>query len=127
MTKIGILHPGEMGVSITASAINSGNQVYWVSQGRSGKTHLRAEKHNLIDAGSLSHLCQNSEMIFSVCPPRSAEDVAKSVIKEGFKGYYLDVNAISPQRAIKIGQMLELNGSRFIDGGIVGGPAWTPK
>ena len=31
MRKIGILHPGEMGVSIAASAINSGHQVYWVS------------------------------------------------------------------------------------------------
>ena len=127
MMKIGILHPGEMGVSIAASAINSGHEVYWVSDNRSDKTRQRAEKHNLVDIVSLSQLCQTSEIIFSVCPPHSAEDVAKSVIERGFKGYYLDANAISPQRALKIGNMMASNGIHFIDGGIIGGPAWNPK
>jgi 3-hydroxyisobutyrate dehydrogenase-like beta-hydroxyacid dehydrogenase len=127
MTKIGILHPGEMGVSIAASAINSGHQVHWASERRSDKTRQRAEEHNLIGVNSLSQLCQTSEIIFSVCPPHAAEDVAKSVIEHGFKGYYLDANAISPQRASKVNQMMETNGIHFIDGGIIGGPAWTPK
>lgn len=127
MMKIGILHPGEMGVSIAASAINSGHEVYWVSDNRSDKTRQRAKKHNLVDIVSLSQLCQTSEIIFSVCPPHSAEDVAKSVIERGFKGYYLDANAISPQRALKIGNMMASNGIHFIDGGIIGGPAWNPK
>jgi 3-hydroxyisobutyrate dehydrogenase-like beta-hydroxyacid dehydrogenase len=127
MTKIGILHPGEMGVSIAASAVNSGHQVYWVADSRSDKTRLRAEKSNLIDVGSLLQLCQISEIIFSICPPHSAEDVAKPVVEQGFKGYYLEANAISPQRSIRIGQMMESNGIRFIDGGIIGGPAWKPK
>ena len=125
--KIGILHPGEMGVSIAASAINSGNQVYWASENRSDKTRLRAEKYGLLDANSLSQLTQNGEIIFSVCPPHSAEDVAKSVIDNGFKGYYLDANAIAPQRALKIGNMMASTGIHFIDGGIIGGPAWNPK
>ena len=125
--KIGVLHPGEMGVSIAVSAINSGNQVYWASENRSDKTRLRAEKYGLLDASSLLQLTQNSEIIFSVCPPHSAEDVAKSVIDNGFKGYYLDANAIAPQRALKIGNMMASNSIYFIDGGIIGGPAWTPK
>jgi len=41
--KIGILHPGNMGISIAASAQNSGNTVYWVSEGRSSRTRERAE------------------------------------------------------------------------------------
>lgn len=127
MTKIGILHPGEMGISVAASAIRSGHEVYWASQQRSDKTRQRADKYNLKDVGSLSKLCQTSEIILSVCPPHSAEDVAKSMIEQGFKGHYLDANAISPQRAKKIGAMLESNGIRFIDGGIIGGPAWKPK
>ena len=125
MSKIGILYPGEMGISVTAAAINSGHPVYWTSQGRSDKTRLRAEKHNLIEIETLPELCQASEIIFSVCPPHAAEDVAKSVIETGFKGFYLDANAISPQRAIRIGEMMEENGVHFIDGGIIGGPAWT--
>ena len=120
MMKIGILHPGEMGVSIAASAINSGNQVFWTSENRSDKTRLRAEKYGLLDASPLPQLTQNSEIIFSVCPPHSAEDVAKAVIDNGFKGYYLDANAIAPQRALKIGNMMASNGIHFIDGGIIG-------
>lgn len=30
MTKIGILHPGEMGILIAATAINGGHQVFWM-------------------------------------------------------------------------------------------------
>lgn len=125
MSKIGILHPGEMGISVAAAAINSGHAVYWTSQGRSDKTRQRAEKHNLMEIETLPELCQTSEIIFSVCPPHAAEGVAKSVIETGFKGFYLDANAISPQRAIRIGEMMEENGVHFIDGGIIGGPAWT--
>jgi 3-hydroxyisobutyrate dehydrogenase-like beta-hydroxyacid dehydrogenase len=75
----------------------------------------------------LPELCQTSEIIFSVCPPHAAEGVAKAVIETGFKGLYLDANAISPQRSIRIGQMMEENGIHFIDGGIIGGPAWKPN
>jgi 3-hydroxyisobutyrate dehydrogenase-like beta-hydroxyacid dehydrogenase len=127
MSKIGILHPGEMGVSIAASAVNNGHQVYWVSQKRSDKTRTRAEKHNLTEIDSFSQFCRTCETMISVCPPHAAEEVAESVMESGFKGLYLDANAISPQRTIKIGQMLEANEIHFVDGGIVGGPAWTPK
>jgi 3-hydroxyisobutyrate dehydrogenase-like beta-hydroxyacid dehydrogenase len=124
MNKIGILHPGEMGVSIAASALNSGHPVYWVSTGRSEHTRLRAEEHKLIELNSLAALCQTCEVILSICPPHAAEEVAESVVTEGFKGVYLDANAISPQRVNRLQQILEKNGIRFIDGSIIGGPAW---
>ena len=126
MNSIGILHPGEMGVSIAASAINSGRQVYWVSAGRSKQTRLRAEKHNLIELQSLGELCQTCRIIVSICPPHAAEEVARSVIREGFERIYLDANAISPQRARKLQQLMEENKIEFIDGSIIGGPAWKP-
>jgi len=127
MTIIGILHPGKMGISVAASAINNGHPVYWVSQGRSDETRIRAEKHNLVEIDSLFQFCQTCEVIISVCPPHAAAEVARSVINEEFKGLYLDANAISPQHAIKIGQLLETHNIEFVDGGIIGGPAWTPK
>jgi len=127
MTTIGILHPGEMGISIAVSALNNGHQVYWMSEGRSDKTRSRAEKHGLIEVESLFRFCQSCEIIFSICPPHAAEEIATSVLDAKFKGFYLDANAISPQRAIKIGQTLEANDIQFIDGGIIGGPAWEPK
>jgi 3-hydroxyisobutyrate dehydrogenase-like beta-hydroxyacid dehydrogenase len=127
MSNIGILHPGEMGVSIAASAINNGHQVYWMSRGRSDKTRVRAEKQALSEINSLVEFCEICDFIFSICPPHAAEEVAKSVLAAGFKGYYVDANAISPERALKIGQMLEENHIQFVDGGIIGGPAWKPK
>lgn len=127
MKKIGVLHPGEMGISIAASATNTGHQVYWLSEARSDKTRARAEKYGLIEIKSLLPLCQTCDVIISICPPHAAEEVARSVSEAGFRGLYLDANAISPQRAIKIGQMLEANGIHFVDGGVIGGPAWKPK
>ena len=127
MTKIGILHPGEMGISVAASAINNGYLVYWASENRSDKTRIRAEKHGLIKSDSVVELCQSCEIIFCICPPHAAEAVANSVIEHGFNGYYLDANAIAPRRAISISQMMENSGIRFVDGGIIGGPAWKPK
>ncbi len=127
MSKIGLLHPGEMGISVAATAINSKHQVFWVSQGRSSKTRSRAEKYSLIEVNSLSRLCQRCEIVLSICPPQAAEDVARLVIETGFKGLYLDANAIAPQRSIKMGQIMKTAGIRFVDGGIIGGPAWTPK
>jgi 3-hydroxyisobutyrate dehydrogenase-like beta-hydroxyacid dehydrogenase len=127
MSRIGILHPGEMGISIAASAINNGHQVFWASEGRSDKTRGRAEKYHLIENDSLFAFCQTCEIIISICPPHAAENVSESVVEAGFRGLYLDANAISPQRATKVGQRLEANHIPFVDGGIIGGPAWRPK
>ena len=93
---IGILHPGAMGVSIAASARNSGSTVYWASEGRSEDTANRAKQANLQDAGSVAALCQTCEVIFSVCPPAAAEAQANDVLALGFRGLYVDMNAIAP-------------------------------
>ena len=127
MTKIGILHPGEMGISIASSAINNGHSVYWVSENRSDKSRLRAEEYKLTEIDSLAQLCKITEIILCICPPHAAENVARLVIEQKFRGYYLDANAISPQQSIKIGELTSANGIQFIDGGIIGGPAWKPK
>ena len=122
--KVGILHPGNMGIFVAASAQNSGCEVYWASEGRSDQTRERAEKFNLRDAGTLSQLCDTCSILFSVCPPHAAEDVADQVLSCGFSGLYVDANAISPQWAVRIGEKMEAAGVAFVDGGIVGGPAW---
>jgi len=126
MTKIGILHPGEMGVSIAASARNSGYPVYWVSENRSGQTRSRAEDHGLIETESIFELCEICDIIICVCPPHAAEEVARLVIAGKFQGTYVDANAISPQRAARIEEMMREANIHFIDGSIIGGPAWKP-
>jgi 3-hydroxyisobutyrate dehydrogenase-like beta-hydroxyacid dehydrogenase len=126
MEKIAILHPGQMGISIAAAAKNSGNFVYWVSEQRSSETRTRAEKFELIDAGSLAEVVAEAGLIISICPPDAAEKMAGEVAAAGFKGLFVDANAISPQRARRIGDIVTAAGATFVDGGIIGGPAWKP-
>jgi len=129
MTKetVGILHPGAMGVSVAASAKNTGHTVYWASECRSPQTHERAEKVGLMDIHRIARLCNECSVIVSVCPPDAAEDVAQEVIDHDFTGIYLDANAISPQRTTRIGKAMADAGVEFVDGGIIGGPAWKPE
>jgi 3-hydroxyisobutyrate dehydrogenase-like beta-hydroxyacid dehydrogenase len=116
-----------MGISVAASAENTGHAVYWVSNGRSPQTHHRAQEHNLHDAVTLAQLCARCSVIVSVCPPDAAEAVATQVFAHRFQGLYLDANAISPQRSMRIGEMAAAAGAAFVDGGIIGGPAWQPN
>src|SRR5215831_8246943 len=126
LMKIGILHPGEMGISIAASAKNSGCDVYWASDGRRASTRQRVAKIGLIDARTLEALCDVCPIVMSVCPPHAAESLANSVLRAGFKGMFVEANAIAPQRTVQIGQALSRARIAFIDGGIIGLPAWKP-
>ena len=115
-----------MGVSLAAAAQTSGHKVLWASEGRSAQTQARADKHGLQDAGSLPRLCAACAVIVSVCPPHAAEALAHAVLAAGFRGLYVDANAIAPQRAVRLSQAAAQAGAGFVDGSIIGGPAWTP-
>lgn len=123
-TKIGFLHPGAMGISLAVSAKNSGYEVCWASDGRSPETYTRAKEHGLTDLGTLTHLTQTCSVIVSICPPHAAVDMAKSIAALSFQGLYIDANAIAPQTAQEIQAIVEDSGARFVDGGVIGGPAW---
>lgn len=124
VSKIGILHPGAMGVSVAASAQTEDQEVCWAGRGRSAASHARAAEVRLTDLGTVDALCTACDVILSVCPPHAAEDVAASVAQTGFSGLYLDGNAISPRRARAVQSTLALHGIDYVDGGIIGGPAW---
>jgi 3-hydroxyisobutyrate dehydrogenase-like beta-hydroxyacid dehydrogenase len=123
--RIGILHPGQMGLVVAVSARNSGNEVFWASQGRSVATQKRASDAGLEDACTLTRLCELCPVIVSVCPPENADHIAGQVLACSYRGTYLDANAISPQHAQDMGRRLEAGGARFVDGGIIGPPAMT--
>ncbi len=123
--RIGILHPGEMGVFVAASAANGGHVVRWVSEGRSPATQRRARERPLVETSSLEELCERSTIILSVCPPHAAEEVARQVLAHSFRGLYGDLNAISPTRTIRLCELMASRDIEFVDGGIIGGPDWT--
>ncbi len=117
-----LLHPGNMGATIGAAAASSGARVLWVSENRSTETHERARQAGLIDAKDLADAIRQSEVILSVCPPHAALAVAQTVAAHGFRGIYVDANAISRATAKRIGEIVTGIGAGFVDGGIIGAP-----
>ena len=126
MTTIGLLHPGEMGASIGAAGRTSGHRVLWASQGRGADTARRAGAAGLEDAGSVPGLVAASEVVLSVCPPHAALAVARSVAGLGFRGLYVDGNAVAPATSRTIATMVEAAGATYVDGGIIGPPPDRP-
>jgi 3-hydroxyisobutyrate dehydrogenase-like beta-hydroxyacid dehydrogenase len=121
-TTIGLLHPGEMGSAVGAAARAGAARVLWSSEGRGAATRARAESDGLEDAGSVRALVAASQVILSVCPPAAAVDVARQVAGLGFRGTYVDGNAISPDTTRKVGEVVSTGGATFVDGGIIGPP-----
>ena len=115
---VGLLHPGEMGAAVGHVLQENGHEVLWASEGRSDATRARARTFQ--DAGTVAELAAASEIVFSICPPSAALDVARSVA--GADVTFVDANAISPMRAREIAELHP----RFVDGGIVGGPPNEP-
>ena len=116
-----LLHPGAMGASVGAALVGNGHAVTWVRDGRSAATHKRADRAGLHPVDTLEAGVQGAELVMSICPPEAAFELAQAVRETGFTGIYLDGNAIAPGNAAKIEQLF---GKRYIDGGIIGPPAW---
>ena len=116
---VGLLHPGEMGAAVGAVLRGQGTRVVWASAGRSEETRARAEAADLEDVGSVAEVAR-SDVVFSICPPHAALEVARSL--EGFGGVYVDANAVSPATAARVAEVA----GEFVDGGIVGAPPSEP-
>jgi 3-hydroxyisobutyrate dehydrogenase-like beta-hydroxyacid dehydrogenase len=115
----GFLHPGEMGSSVAVAC--AGRRI-WASRDRSEATVKRAEAAGIEDVGDVPALVEIADTIVSVCPPEAALDQARQVAALGFRGVYVDANAISPANAKRVASMFE----HAVDGGIVGPPAVLP-
>ena len=116
-----LLHPGAMGSSVGAALRGNGHDVAWVAAGRSAATRQRAEECGLRLFDTLADGVRFAELVISVCPPEAAVAVAREVRQTDFDGTYLDGNAVAPASAAEVAGMY---GDRFVDGGIIGPPAW---
>ena len=116
--SIGLLHPGEMGAGIGAVLVRSGYRVTWASAGRREQSVERARVAGLVDVESVEAIREHSDLVLSVCPPHAALDVAKQI--SGFKGIYLDANAIAPATACEVADLVEAGGASYVDGAIIG-------
>jgi len=122
---IGLLHPGEMGAAMGAALTGLGRTVCWASESRGPATAARARQAGLTDARSATELAQRSDVVLSICPPHAAVEVARSVTGAapgGFRGVFVDANAISPTTARTVAGIVEADGATYVDGGIIGLP-----
>jgi 3-hydroxyisobutyrate dehydrogenase-like beta-hydroxyacid dehydrogenase len=117
---VGLVHPGTMGATVGLGARLSGARVLWASEDRSPATRQRALAQGLENVETLSALVAQSEIILSVCPPESAVEVGAAVAALGFQGLYVDCNAIAPDTARRIADLVARAGAGFVDGGIIG-------
>ena len=121
---IGLLHPGEMGAAVGACLTRRGFNVLWASAGRSPATADRAEAAGLRDVGTAGEMADQADMVLSICPPHAALEVAHSAA--GFRGTYVDANAVSPATAREIARVVQSAGAGYVDGGIIGAPPRSP-
>ena len=110
-----------MGASIGAALRVAGHDVSWVEAERSGATKQRALAAELRSVPLLEEGLANSEIVISVCPPEFAFSQAQAVKELGYQRTYVDANAVSPGAAASIA---DLFGDQYVDGGIIGPPAW---
>jgi 3-hydroxyisobutyrate dehydrogenase-like beta-hydroxyacid dehydrogenase len=121
---IGVLHPGEMGAAVGGCLAQRGLAVLWASGGRSPATAARAAAAGMRDVGSVGEMAGQADVILSVCPPHAALEVARSVA--GFRGIYVDANAVSPATTRQVAEIVTAGGARYVDGGIIGAPPHSP-
>lgn len=116
MSTIAILHPGAMGAAIGGALVEVGHRVVWLPQGRSQATRRRAA-----DAGLLARdRVDGCDIVIAVCPPASARSTARRVA--GFSGLYVDANAIAPETAREVSEIVTAHGASYVDGAVVGPP-----
>lgn len=124
--KVGLVSPGDMGQAIAMRLKACGCDVYTALDGRSPRTRELAAQAGLVDCGSMEQLTASCELVFSVLNPAAAVDKARELAAAigitGKKPVFVDCNAISPQTAREIDDIIRQAGATFIDAGIIGPP-----
>jgi len=111
-----------MGAAVGGTLAARSIEVRWVAAGRSEATCRRATQAGLHASASLPELVERTSVIVSICPPAAAVAVATDVAQLGFRGIYVDANAVSPATAAEICALMHTVGASFVDGGLIGPP-----
>src|SRR5215813_14276009 len=126
MTVIGVVAQGTMGSGVGRRLRDSGAEVRTLLSGRSPASVERAKTAGMVAAANEKELLDGADFFLSILPPGEAEPLAERLAPAlkalARKPVYIDCNAVSPQTAIRIGDIIAPTGADFVDGGIIGGP-----
>jgi 3-hydroxyisobutyrate dehydrogenase-like beta-hydroxyacid dehydrogenase len=123
---IGVIAMGEMGSGVARRLHERGATVITQLTGRTPASASRADRAGAMPVGTDDEFAAQSDFILSIVPPGDAvalaERLAPAIKRANRKTVYVDCNAVSPQTADRIGQVLTGTGCTYVDAGIIGPP-----
>ena len=123
---VAVIAMGEMGSGVARRLHERGATVITSLAGRSAASAARAEKAGAIPVATDDALVAQASHILSIVPPGDAvalaERLAPAIQRAARKPVYVDCNAVSPQTAERIGEVLKDTGCVYVDAGIIGPP-----
>jgi L-threonate 2-dehydrogenase len=126
MPVVAVIAQGTMGSGVGRRLRESGAEVRTLLSGRSPASAERARAAGMVAAADERALLDGADFFLSILPPGEAEPLARRLAPTlatlNRKPVYLDCNAVSPQTAIRIGEIIAPSGAHFVDAGIIGGP-----
>jgi len=126
MAVIAIIAQGLMGAGVGRRLHESGAEIRTLLTGRSPASAERARAAGMIAAANERELLSGADFFLSILPPGEAEPLARRLAPTltalDRKPVYIDCNAVSPQTAISIAEVVTPTGAHFVDAGIIGGP-----
>ncbi len=126
MAVIGVIAQGMMGAGVGRRLRENGAEVRTLLSGRSPASAERAKAAGMVAAANERELLAGADFFLSILAPAEAEPLARRLAPTltalDRKPVYVDCNAVSPQTAIRIGEIIAPTGADFVDGGIIGGP-----
>jgi 3-hydroxyisobutyrate dehydrogenase-like beta-hydroxyacid dehydrogenase len=122
--SIAVIAPGMMGAAIGKRLAGQGAIVLTTLAGRSEASGQRATAAGMVAVGEAEIAA--ADFFLSIVPPRAALPLAQSLApalqRSNRKPVYVDCNAVSPETARRIADVIAAAGCPFVDAGIIGGP-----
>ena len=123
---VAVIAMGEMGSGVARRLHERGATVLTSLAGRSAASAARAQKAGAVPVATDDELVAQAGFVLSIVPPGDAvalaQRLAPAIRKAGRKLIYVDCNAVSPQTAARIGEVLKDTGCVYVDAGIIGPP-----
>ncbi len=122
--QIAIIAQGAMGAAVAARLAANGAEVVTSLAGRSASSRARAEAAGM--RAVADEALADAAIILSIVPPGEALALARRlahVLRAAReKPAYVDCNAVSPQMAERIAEVIGGTGAPFVDAAIIGPP-----
>ena len=124
VNTVAIMSPGDMGHAVGKVLSESGIDVITCTDGRSQRTKNLAEMAGLRQVATLEDMVIQADLVLSIMVPAKAMSFVREISPhfESSKTptYFADCNAVSPQSALAMAEVINQAGGKFIDGGIIG-------